>query len=176
MELSHNWLKNVSWSISSFFFLALKTRGTFVEMKKGNTKLRSWRMALLYSLFYAILSMQCKCVPVVPFCILLCNFLMLWEIARNAHSANTLLVPLQRNLRKPRSHFMFAKLPSAWILRLIRSKIPCSLVIRSRHSFLCRSNSLDTSRVLIRLASSVFQWFPRIHWLFTGQSLQSLQR
>ena len=67
-------------------------------------------------------------------------------------------------LRIP-SSFSTPKAPSDWIVRLIRSRIPCSLVIRSREAARAASNAQLTWIVLFS--------FALVHWALYGQLAHS---
>ena len=82
-------------------------------------------------------------------------------------------VPRLRNRRKFISAFIIANAPSACMLRFTRSCTPSLEVILFRSSWRWRRNYLDTSNFLVLSSSGVLQWFPCMHWLFTGQLLQS---
>src|SRR5699024_3890764 len=72
------------------------------------------------------------------------------------------------------SSLMFAKLPSAWILRFIRSCVPYSLVIRSSVSRRFSFIFLETYSTFWRSSIGVLQLFPLIHSVLKGHSPQLL--
>ena len=70
-----------------------------------------------------------RCDPKRSFCIRLCSLLMLNPRERSRYSVFTIPAPRVINLVNPISCFVIPNTPSAWIDRLIRSRIPSSDVI-----------------------------------------------
>ena len=88
----------------------------------------------------------------LPDCSLACSFSMSKAITYNRISAMTPSAPLRRNRRKFRSSFSTPKAPSDWMLRFMRSRIPCPLLILSRDAERAASNAQLMQIFLLSLA------------------------
>ena len=104
----------------------------------------------------------------LPDCSLACSFSISNAIAYSRISANTPCIPLRRSRRKCRSSFSTPKAPSDWMLRLIRSRMPFSLLILSREAARAASNAQLTLIVLFP--------FALVQCSLQGQSVQSFAR
>ena len=97
--------------------------------------------------------------PNRPVCILWCSFSMLKAILTRYHSTITLALPLVRKRRKFMSSLTMANTPSAWMERLIRSRIPSSVEIFFSIASRCWMKYLETFSRFLRSSSGVLSVF-----------------
>ena len=113
----------------------------------------------------------------LPDCSLACSFSISKAIAYNRISANTPCNPLRRSRRKCRSSFNTPKAPSDWMLRLIRSRMPFSLVTLSREAARAASNAQLTWILLFSFALVIcFRTREHVGTYHVKKSLTSRQK
>ena len=128
--LSHQWLENhrcgslflpfLSQNVHFIYSFSVKKQTLITLFHKKAYSLDS----LLTNQNQAVCLRGNKCCPVLPAWILWWSLFMLYPIANKILWAVTFAFPRYKYRLNSISSLMFAKLPSAWILRFIRSCVP----------------------------------------------------